>query len=64
MSRVPLIPACSAGSKPSALILQAGKDGNVWILDRSSLGGIGGQVFVKKASNSVRKRVIHRRVSC
>ena len=53
-SGAPLISSCNAGSKPSGLILQAGKDGNIWILNRSSLGGIGGQLFVKKASNSVR----------
>ena len=42
-----------AGSTPSQLLLQCGKDGNVWVLDRQNLGGVGGQLFVKQASKSV-----------
>ena len=45
--------AAFAGATPPQLLLQAGKDGNVYILDRNNLGGIGGQLFVAKASNTV-----------
>ena len=44
----------AAGSVPEQLLLQCGKDGNVWMIDRENLGGIGGDIFVKQASSSVR----------
>ena len=42
-----------AGSTPSKLLLQAGKDGKVYILNRSNLGGFGSQLYSATASTSV-----------
>lgn len=42
------------GSSPSALVVQLGKDGNAYLLDRASLGGQGGQLSqLRIASNAI-----------
>jgi outer membrane protein assembly factor BamB len=38
------------GAKPEELILALGKDGKAYLLDRRSLGGIGGSLVAKKVS--------------
>ena len=40
------------GAKPSALLVGLGKDGKIYLVDRASLGGIGGQVAVAQVASS------------
>jgi hypothetical protein len=40
------------GASPSALLVGLGKDGKIYLADRSSLGGIGGQVAVAQVASS------------
>ena len=42
-----------AGATPSKLVVGLGKDGNMYLLDRSNLGGIGKQVAVKRVASGV-----------
>lgn len=39
------------GAKPAELVLALGKDGKAYLLDRHSLGGIGGSILSKKVSS-------------
>jgi hypothetical protein len=39
------------------LLLQFGKDGNAYLLDRTNLGGIGGALLVKRVANSAIRTV-------
>jgi outer membrane protein assembly factor BamB len=40
------------GAKPAELVLALGKDGKAYLLDRHSLGGIGGSVLAKRVSSN------------
>ncbi|MGH6889958.1 MAG: PQQ-binding-like beta-propeller repeat protein [Rhizomicrobium sp.] len=41
-----------SGSHPAKRVIAFGKDGNAYLVDRTDLGGIGGQLAVKSVSNS------------
>jgi hypothetical protein len=40
------------GAKPAELVLALGKDGKAYLLDRNTLGGVGGSVLTKKVSSN------------
>ena len=40
-----------SGGQPAKRVIAFGKDGNAYLADRANLGGIGGQIAVKAASN-------------
>jgi hypothetical protein len=40
------------GAQHPNLVVAGGKDGNLYILDRTNLGGVGGQLYMTKVSNS------------
>ncbi len=46
------VPLDVPGARPSALVVQLGKDGNAYLLDRRHLGGIGGHVAVARVSRA------------